>query len=295
MRGTYTPLVWYVLCQFVATCDDRIGMSSMKESGIKVCCSSGTPSATGGCGDYSPVGKLVQLTASGPAAYYTRPKEGPLCNSSALIVVYDIFGIDILQTRRFADLLAERTHRRVVMPDFFRGRPWLLKNFPPKDGGEFVKWVETAGSWDVVSADLKSAHEFLLADGLNSSAPLGIIGFCWGGKQAVRACSGDSHARELGFKFLAGVSLHGAFLGPEDAEDLTVPMLFMPAGDDPDVGPIKVILDKKPFGAQCAYHRFDSETHGFAAARGDWNVPHTREAIMKALDLTANFFNKQLP
>ncbi|KAF6772493.1 hypothetical protein AHF37_08471 [Paragonimus kellicotti] len=270
-------------------------MSSMKEEGIKVCCTSGTPTATGGCEKYTPLGTVVHLSTSGPHGYLAVPSVTQITNKSAIILVYDIFGFNIVQTRRFADVLAEKTRMRVLMPDFFRGQPWLLENFPPKDRSHFINWVEQAGSWDIISQDLKRAHEYLLTNGLDATASFGIIGFCWGGKQAIRACSGQSHAQHLGFSFAAGVSLHGAFLGPDDAEHATVPMLFMPAGDDPAIDPLKAVLDKKPFGHQCAYHRFDTETHGFAAARGDWNVPHTRQAIEKALTLTTEFFSKFLP
>ncbi len=74
---------------------------------------------------------------------------------------------------------------------------------------------------------------------------MGIVGFCWGGKQVMHACS----HKELGY--LAGVSVHGAWLGPEDAEKINVPVFFMPSGEDPSIEPLKVILDKRPFGDRC--------------------------------------------
>ncbi|GAA51311.1 hypothetical protein CLF_105874 [Clonorchis sinensis] len=187
-------------------------MSPMKKHGIRVCCRSGRPSATGGCGNYSPVGKVVQLTRSGPAAYYTRPKRGRLLNSSALIVIYDIFGIDILQTRRFADLLAKRTHRRVVMPDVFRGRPWLLKNFPPKNEKKFIKWVETAGSWDVVSAtnmlDESENSEYATLKMLETSTDLSTQFFSTGPQCLFSA---KASGTKLGLRYIMLMNTFGSF------------------------------------------------------------------------------------
>lgn len=48
---------------------------------------------------------------------------------------------------------------------------------------------------------------------------------------------------------------------------VTVPMLIMPAGDDPDHTPLKEVLDTKPFGDKCEYRRFDDMHHGFCSAR----------------------------
>ncbi|CAL8089037.1 unnamed protein product [Calicophoron daubneyi] len=268
---------------------------STKEEGIRVCSSTGHPTLTGGCGEYVPQGKVVQLNDSGLNGYIVSPKEGQVSSKSAIVAVYDIFGLDIVLTRRFVDMIAEQTRKRVLMPDFFHGHPWPLSKFPPTDPAAIRNWVEDVGKWEEVSKDLKSAHQFLVSTGVDAQSPLGIIGFCWGGKQVFMACSGDTHAQQLGFKFGAGVVLHGSFIGSEDAEKITVPILFMPAGNDPPYEPIKEVLDKKSFGSQCKYHRFETEVHGFAAGRGDWTNECTRKSILKAAKFTSDFFGKHLP
>lgn len=123
----------------------------MKHQTIKVCCSVGNPSSIGGCGDYTARGRVFQLPDNGPAAYLTEPSDGNATNRGAIVALYDIFGFDIIQTRRFVDSLASATSMRVVMPDVFRGKPWSLDKFPPKDFKEYQNWVETAGTWDVVA------------------------------------------------------------------------------------------------------------------------------------------------
>lgn len=46
-----------------------------------------------------------------------------------------------------------------------------------------------------------------------------------------------------------------------------VPMLIMPSHDEPDLTPLKEVMEKKEFGSKCIFHRFDDMHHGFCAAR----------------------------
>jgi len=48
-----------------------------------------------------------------------------------LILVYDIFGMST-NIKQVGDSIAELYDFRVVIPDFFRGLYWNLKNFPPQ-------------------------------------------------------------------------------------------------------------------------------------------------------------------
>ncbi|VEL07915.1 unnamed protein product [Protopolystoma xenopodis] len=129
--------------------------------------------------------------------------------------------------------------------------------------------------------------------GAETEKPMGIIGFCWGGKQVVHACTEQTRT-SLGLHFGAGVSIHGAGLAPEDAELVSAPMMFLPAGDDPDIAPLKTVLDGKGFGHECIYHTFSEETHGFAAGRGDWSCERTRLNAYRAANMAAEFLKKHL-
>lgn len=70
-------------------------------------------------------------------------------NKHGVAVIYDIFGLDIGQTRRFVDMLAEHGFN-VVMPDIFRGKPWAMDDFPPKDFPGLMKWVFEKGAFSIV-------------------------------------------------------------------------------------------------------------------------------------------------
>lgn len=74
--------------------------------------------------DYSPKG--ANVTVGGLDAYTVGPKD----SKKAIVVVYDIFGF-WPTTKQGADLLAEATKSRVIMPDFFRGKPFPQEYYPP--------------------------------------------------------------------------------------------------------------------------------------------------------------------
>ncbi|CDS37881.1 Dienelactone hydrolase [Echinococcus multilocularis] len=206
-----------------------------------------------------------------------------------IVIVHDVFGFDINNTRRFADMLADQTNAHVLLPDFFHGKPWSLDDFPPKHTEVFTEWLEKVSCWEDVSALLSTANTYLrtlLAE--EHHKKLGILGFSWGGRQVLRACC----SRDYGY--LAGVSVDGLMLEPEDAEKLSIPVFFMPSGEDTSIEPIKRILDKRPFGDRCRYYTFAEEGHGYASSLGDLNNQNTLEAVNQTITLASAFFIENL-
>ncbi|CAM9246966.1 unnamed protein product [Choristocarpus tenellus] len=169
------------------------------------------------------------------------------------------------------------------MPDLFRGEPWSLVNFPPPDKEVFSAWINSAGNWET---KIRESLATVMDHMRNSmgAAVFGVVGFCWGGSVAMRAAGLGA---EAGIK--ATVSVHPAFLHEELAAEVKVPMLIMPSKTDPDHLPIKAILDKKPFGKECAYKRFDNMHHGFCAARGDWSVPEQAARATECIGMIERF------
>ncbi|VUZ43673.1 unnamed protein product [Hymenolepis diminuta] len=206
--------------------------------------------------------------------------------SMGIVIVHDVFGFKINKTRRFADILAAKANANVLMPDFFQdGDPWPLEDFPPQDQGHFSKWLKKVSDWNYITQVLSTSNNYLktlLSEDHRNS--LGILGFSWGGKQVMRACSSKDYG------YLAGVSIDGYMLEAEDAEKLNIPVFFMPSGDNKSVDIIKNILKKRPFGDRCRYFTFVDESHGFASALGDLNNQHTLEAVNHTLTLSSAFF-----
>ena len=204
--------------------------------------------------------------------------------TKAIIVFYDVFGFTISNTRQFCDLLAGKGYL-VLMADHFRGQPWPLDRSIPDHLDEFTSWRQSVGANSKVIEDVNTLLPWIREQGVNNIA---CLGFCWGGKQVMNCCArGAQH-------FCCGASLHPAFLSEEDAVAVQAPLALMPAGDDPDIAPIQAVLSTKSFGAKCCYRRFSEEKHGFASARGDWSVEHTRAAVEEALSLLGDFYGHNL-
>ncbi len=137
---------------------------NMREAGIKVCCTSGHP--TVGLMSYQTRGKEVTLEG-GDRAYLASP-AGLTPANLGIVLVYDIFGFDIINTRRFADMLADQANAHVLMPDFFRGKPWSLDNFPPKKGSDIGDWLAESATWEIIST--VSFDSFILISLIHSES-----------------------------------------------------------------------------------------------------------------------------
>ncbi|KAJ9071081.1 hypothetical protein DSO57_1000756 [Entomophthora muscae] len=64
---------------------------------------------------------------------------------ATLFGFYDIFGYHN-NTFLFCDRLAESGFR-VILPDFFHGKPWSLENFPPSNFDDLKQWAFVDHSW----------------------------------------------------------------------------------------------------------------------------------------------------
>ena len=73
--------------------------------------------------NYKPTGR--RLWIDNMDIYETGAKE----SRNVLIAAYDIFGFHP-NTLHFADMIAEKGPFTVVMPDFFRRRPYLMEDYP---------------------------------------------------------------------------------------------------------------------------------------------------------------------
>lgn len=210
-----------------------------------------------------PQGQVVQ---SGDLNIYS---VGNTSSSLAIIVIYDIRGFNVSQTRVFCDRLAAEYSVLVVMPDFFRG-------IAAPNHGNISGWLISTdvGNWSRVSADLITVSNWLRNSyRVNQTA---LIGFCWGGLQVVRACSNLSNL------FFTGVSIHGSGLIANEVRQLQRPIYFIAAGNDPALQPnvSDVIAQANPrISAQCQYKTYPNMLHGFVSAGANYSNPDNVEAI----------------
>ncbi|EST07675.1 Dienelactone hydrolase [Kalmanozyma brasiliensis GHG001] len=232
--------------------------------------------------DYSPKGSMEKI--GGLDTYVIGPKDA----KKAIVVVYDIFGFHNA-TKQGADLLADSTKARVIMPDFFRGKPFPQTSYPPdtdEKKQEFQNFFGNAGDFKARKPELEAIADELKKDG---ASKVGLVGFCWGGKLSVLA-GGE------GTKFTSVAQVHPAMVDAKDAEGLTVPIANFPSKDEPkeDVDAFEAEVQKKPFAKDSVYKHYPDSHHGWAAARADLSDKGNLENFQDVYQRLSDFFNKTL-
>ncbi|XP_075044356.1 carboxymethylenebutenolidase homolog isoform X2 [Mixophyes fleayi] len=217
--------------------------------------------------DYKGLGKEVQIEHI--QAYVSRPETS---TDKAIIVVQDIYGWELPNTRYIADLLASQGYTAVVA-DFFVGKePWK----PTNDRATLFSWLETRpanNTYKEVDVLLKYLKEQCNAKNI------GVIGFCWGGIV--------THYLMLKYPELkAGVAFYGIVREECDKYGLLNPTLFIFGDNDPIIPLEQVsLLDEKLKEHSKADYKvkvFPKQTHGFAHRKKEDINPEDKPYILEA-------------
>jgi len=164
--------------------------------------------------------KGTETTLSGVPLYYTKPSNG---SKKGVVVIHDIFGFSIPNTKYIVDHLATKGFVSVAANFYHRTGPWSESDALDGDKwNAFYSGIITPEFWTTFLTDLKIATDFLHSEGCDS---VGVIGFCWGGKATAVSAASD-----LGFK--AAVSLHGAGHSADDVKNAHCPFLFLSVPND---------------------------------------------------------------
>jgi dienelactone hydrolase len=118
---------------------------------------------------------------------------------------------------------------------------------------------------------------------------IGVVGFCWGAKIAIRA------ARES--RFVAFGAAHPSLLTEDDAQQIKCPSIILPAKEDAaDLEQViwPTIQRLEGVGAKSEYRRFNDCHHGWCAARAKWDDALLAAAAKEAAVLFCDFFDKHL-
>ncbi|KAJ9496327.1 hypothetical protein H2202_008285 [Exophiala xenobiotica] len=171
---------------------------------------------------------------------------GNRTNPRGIIVIYsDIFGLPLPNNKLIADAYAKSGEWLVYLPDFFIGDPVPLKNVDvliPVDAAK----QSTLAKYTGILAMMPS---FVLWMGRHKQAPtnqvcmdflqalrrktprnqkIGMVGYCWGGKYAIRAGLEGNMIEIDGEKLPlvdAVVAMHPSHVAlPGDVEALVVPV-----------------------------------------------------------------------
>ncbi|XP_077993906.1 carboxymethylenebutenolidase homolog [Glandiceps talaboti] len=163
--------------------------------------------------DYVADGTDVVINAN-LSAYLVEPVGSCL---GAVIVIHDIYGYEVGSTRLIADELATHGYT-AIMPDLFRGNPWNGGSW-----GQYAMW-NMSHPQERVDQDVEASVEYLQSvKGLEN---VGIIGFCWGGRQVVLASNSQST------QIQAGVGFYGVLITAEQATDMSFPTMLIFAQND---------------------------------------------------------------
>ncbi|KAI8578831.1 hypothetical protein K450DRAFT_244741 [Umbelopsis ramanniana AG] len=226
--------------------------------------------------NYQPVGTVDNL---GDLPVYT---VGNKDSKKAIIVIMDIFGFHV-NTKQFCDVLANHCGYRVVLPDWFRGKPATHDMLG--DMSKLTAWLQQVGTIDIIKPQVDRVKEHLVADGVVKT---GLVGFCWGAKIAIQLSAQESY-------YSAASLIHPSFFVVDDAKVAQAPLLVIPSKDEADLTEFMEILKQKPFGDKCKHVRFDDVHHGFAAARGNWEEGTAdKKRATEAIQLTADFFAENI-
>ncbi|KAG6010439.1 hypothetical protein E4U21_006438 [Claviceps maximensis] len=254
-------------------------MSMPATAGHSKACCNVPPVVTKG---YDAKGTYEEI--GGYKTYVTGPSDA----TKAIVVICDIFGY-FEQTLQGADILAHghsEDKYKVLIPDWFEGRPAAIDWYPPdtpekeeKLGAFFGKFPPPEVAGKVPS------YVQAVKDKFSSVTKFGIVGYCWGGKVATLSAKANNSL------FGAIASVHPAMVDPKDAQGITVPMVLLASGDEP-------AEDVKKFEDTLTVPKhveiFKDQIHGWMAARSNLSDDRVKEEYERGYKVLLSFFSKHL-
>ncbi|XP_073188457.1 carboxymethylenebutenolidase homolog isoform X2 [Lepidochelys kempii] len=229
--------------------------------------------------EYGGLGHEVQVEHI--KAYVCKPSAS---TGKAVVVIHDIFGWQLPNTRYITDMLAANGYI-AICPDFFVGqKPWD----PSDDWSIFNDWLKTRDASKVdreVDVILKYLKEQC------NAKKIGVIGFCWGG-MAVH------HLMLKNPELKTGVAIYGVIKYFEDRYSLLHPTFFI-FGESDDYIPLEqVTLLEQKLKQHCKVDYrvkiYPGQTHGFVHRRREDINPQDKPYIEEARKDMIYWLNKYL-
>lgn len=229
--------------------------------------------------DYGGLGQEVQIDHI--KAYVVKPSDA---SDKAIIVIQDIYGWQLPNTRYMADMLAANGYV-AVCPDFFIGKePWS----PSHDWSTFQQWLEDRKPTNI-KKEMDAVLKFLKEQ--CGAKHIGAVGFCWGGIA--------THYLSLQYPDVkAGVSVYGIIREREDRYELKSPTLFI-FGEKDEIIPLDQVsaLEAK-LKEKCTVDYqvkiFPGQTHGFVHRKREDINPTDKPRIQEARTDMLNWLKKYM-
>lgn len=180
------------------------------------------------------------------------------------------------------------------MPDFFKGEPMDIKNYPPVSdaqkkalGDFFAGPANPANTVDVVRNLVPK-----LKEQYPSVEKWAVVGFCWGGKIA-------SLLSAEGTPFVAAAQIHPAMVDPSDAEKFVIPHFTLATKDEDKAAIEGVEKAVKGSATEAVKEKskvlyWDGTFHGFMAARANLEDKENLEYYKKGYTELVSWFKTVL-
>jgi len=249
-------------------------------------------------------------TIHGRPTYVAEPGVGKPVKG-IVVIAPDAFGWEFLNNRILADHYAEKGSYLVYLPDFMDGHAapvWLLdttKGLISNSGwlykpyqlvcclygmAPFLYFNSVGKAWPKVQSFFEAVR---LNEG--STLPIGISGFCWGGKHAFIIAQGQTapNGKPL---IDAAFTAHPSFLKiPDDVVGVKKPVSVAIGDKDNNIKPpqievIKQILENEvPVSGEVKV--YPGAGHGFGI-RADMVLDDSAKQADEAADQALDWFNR---
>lgn len=278
----------------------------------KQCCASGSLHTGTPTGTISKLHDLDVYIASPPS---DRTPKG------IVVILPDIFGWTLPNTRILVDNFAAKGNFLVMLPDFMDGNVFphdLIISIKALDSTGPFAWVTKAYhfiklvwyGWPFLKKD--KAHLvrprvlkfFRALQHSHPELPVGAAGYCWGGQWVVDLCTepDDDSPEQVKPFVVCGFTAHPSRLKlPKDIEAVTYPLSIAAAEIDQQIPVAKArqiedILKAKTAktkdrGVEHEFILYEGVHHGFAI-RADENEGHERECGKQAEEQAIRWFTK---
>ncbi|XP_073122147.1 endo-1,3;1,4-beta-D-glucanase-like [Henckelia pumila] len=205
---------------------------------------------------------------------------GPADSKFSVVLISDVNGYEAPNFRKLADKVAAAGFYTVV-PDFFRGDPYVPENAERP----ISVWIKDHGP-DQGFEDAKPVIEALKSNGTSKIA---AAGFCWGAKVVVELAKCEY--------IEAGVLLHPSFVTVDDMQGVKVPLSILGAEIDQMSPPelvkqFETALNAKP-EINCFVKIFPGVAHGWSV-RYKEEDEHSVKSAAEAHSDMLDWFTKYL-
>ncbi|KAK9457868.1 Alpha/Beta hydrolase protein [Dipodascopsis uninucleata] len=216
-----------------------------------------------------------------------------------ILILSDIFGWRMPNTRLLADAFAKKgfiTYLPDTIPfelvpehmwqvDLHKVSKWSLLRYLPSLLVFFYMGRPSVSN-PMVANYVRQLKQ-------KSDLPLFIVGYCWGGRYALTACTNESLVKDN--LIAAAAAVHPSNISvPNDIKGIKVPVTVA-LGTEDDALP-KVQMDKieeiwKQEDVDYELKWYEGMGHGFSS-RGDFNDPKIKAAMDDSFKQVLDFFSK---